>query len=60
MGGFLLSMLFDLINGSTKRRMDAVEAFGTPPANPTAQRYRTIALCLFVTASMLLLAARPV
>jgi len=57
MGSFLFSTLFDLITGSAKQRLDAAEAFEAPPANPVAQRYRTIAFCFFMATSALLLSA---
>jgi hypothetical protein len=40
MTNFLLSMLSDLICGSSKRWIAAAEALEAPPANAAAQRYR--------------------
>jgi hypothetical protein len=39
------------------KRMKAVEAFDAPPANAAAKRYRQIALCSFLAASVLFLTA---
>lgn len=57
MGNFLLSMLADLLTGASKQRLAAAEAFEAPPISPAARRYRIAALCLFMAASVLLLAA---
>ena len=57
MGSFFLSMLTDWLTGASEQRLAAAEAFGAPPINPAAQRYRSVALCLFPASSALLLAA---
>jgi hypothetical protein len=50
-------MLTDIFSGAANRRLDSVEAFETPPLNPHAKRWATIALMLFCATSMLFLAA---
>jgi hypothetical protein len=57
MESFLLSILTDLINGASKQRIAAAEAFEAPPISSVARRYRFVALCLFMIASALLLTA---
>ncbi|MBN2023461.1 MAG: hypothetical protein JW809_11795 [Pirellulales bacterium] len=54
---FLLTMLADLFTGMTERRLDAAEAFGAPPVNPTARRYARAALALILAAAALFLIA---
>lgn len=50
-------MLADVFSGAAKQRLDAAEAFETPPLNPAARRWATLALVLFVTTSSLFVAA---
>ena len=57
MGTFILSMVLDLISGSTMNRIKSFVALQSPSTNTKAQRYRTIAFYLFMAASMLLITA---
>ncbi len=54
---FLLGMIADIVSGSAATRIRAAEAFETPPTNPTARRWATIALTLFLLTSALMLTA---
>ena len=54
-GSFLISLLAIVV--TSKQLIAAAEALGTPPSNRTARRYRSIALCLFMVSSGLLIAA---
>ena len=53
----ILGMLGDVISGSAKQRVSAVEAFDTPPLNITARRWAAFTLVMFLAASILLLSA---
>jgi len=57
MTSFILAMLADVFSGSARQRIDAAEAFETPPRNPVARRWATRALILFIATSTLFLAA---
>ncbi len=57
MTSFIFAMLADVFFGSAKQRIDAAEAFDTPPRNPTARCWATLALALFLATSFLLLIA---
>ncbi len=57
MGSFLISILADMITGASKQWIAAAEALGAPPVSPSARRFRSVALCLFMASSGLLLAA---
>jgi len=54
---FILAILADVFSGSAKQRLEAAEAFETPPQNPTARRWATLTLILFLATSTILLAA---
>jgi hypothetical protein len=57
MGSFLLLILAVLITGASKPLIAAAEALGVPLISPAARHYRSVALCLFMASSGLLLAA---
>ncbi|MEM6329867.1 MAG: hypothetical protein AAF790_06430 [Planctomycetota bacterium] len=57
MTSFLLALIADVISGTTKQRLDAVEAFDTPPTSSTARRAARVTLGLFVVAAGFLFAA---
>ena len=54
---FLLNIAFDLVTGSPQKALDAAEALEQTARNPRAQRYRTLAVVLFLLTSVFLLAA---
>lgn len=54
---FFLSMLAVMITGVSGQLLSVVEAFGAPPVSQRAVRYRSVALCLFMASSGLLLTA---
>ena len=60
MGEFNLSMLIQLVSGAANQRLKAAVAFDAAPLNPSAQRLRSTALCLFLGAAALLLTAAVV
>ena len=57
MVAFLLGMIADIVSGAAATRIRAAEAFETPPRNPTARRWATFALTLFLLTSALMLSA---
>ena len=57
MSGFFLGMLAEILTGSSKRRIDAAEAFETLPSNPIARRCAAVAFVLFLATSALFVIA---
>ncbi|TWU50675.1 hypothetical protein Poly51_39680 [Rubripirellula tenax] len=54
---FLLAIAVDLLTGSTRKALEAVESFERPPVSPSTRWLRTTALLFFLLASGCLLSA---
>ena len=57
MTGFLLSMFIDALTGESRRRLNAIGAFDTPPACPAARRYAAAAILFLMVGATLFLAS---